>query len=200
MTGKQAAPFSRGAIPFPSANHSHPTKFMIDILRILFYRPPRFRDRGFYENECDVEKCIFEPRPASPGPPVVPRSSRDGSKPITHRFQETVVPENQSYPKGHGFKVHGLFVSGPVWRNGKIAKALTPERLRKKFRRQGAQWTHSPPGCESRQGGKPCFLLRPVAPQAGLPVCAPGPEECGVLCRTPQRRRMQRNAASGLFT
>ena len=75
---------------------------MIDIVRILFYGPAGFVTGGFYENERDVEKGVYEPRPASPGPPVVPLSSRDGSKPIARRFQETVVPENQRILKAMG--------------------------------------------------------------------------------------------------
>ena len=61
-----------------------------------------------------MEKGELEPRPASPGPPIVPRSSRDGCKPIARRFQETVVPENQRILKAMGSEIHGLFVSGRI--------------------------------------------------------------------------------------
>ena len=85
---------------------------MIDIVRILFYGPAGFVNGVFYENERDVEKDVFEPRPASPGPPVVPRSSRDGSKPIARRFQETVVPENQCILKAMGLKSMAFLFPG----------------------------------------------------------------------------------------
>ena len=87
---------------------------MVDIARILFYGPFGFFDRGFYENERDVEKGIYERRPASHGPPVVPRSSRDGSKPIAHRFQETVVPVNQRILKAMGLNPVAFLFPGLV--------------------------------------------------------------------------------------
>ena len=71
-----------------------------------------------------MEKGVLEPRPASPGPPIVPRSSRDGCKPIARRFQETVVPENQRILKAMGGKSMAFFVGGFF---AGIGTAHTPE-------------------------------------------------------------------------
>ena len=73
---------------------------------------PIWETGGFYENERDVEKAVPEPERALPGPPVVPRSSRDGSKPIARRFQETVVPENQCILKAMGLKSMAFLFPG----------------------------------------------------------------------------------------
>jgi len=87
--GREARrPLSRNRQPPPANRFGNPgidfksvpqkTKFIIDIAPILFYVPAPFRDRGFYEQEWSIEKDMVEPGPASPGPPVAPRPSRDG--------------------------------------------------------------------------------------------------------------------------
>jgi len=85
---------------------------MIDIVRILFYGSARFHHGVHHGNESDVEKGLFKMRPASPGPPVVPRPSGEGCKPIARRFQELIIPENERILKAMGGKIHGLAVSG----------------------------------------------------------------------------------------
>ena len=64
---------------------------------------------GIPENERHVKKGVSSSGPASPGPPVAPRSSCDGEEARRPSFLGKGQSRKSAYPKGHGWKNHGLF-------------------------------------------------------------------------------------------
>ena len=58
-----------------------------------------------------------------------------------------------------------------------VLEVVKMGRLRKKAAGKARDGLAALRAASPGKEGKPCSFLRPVAPQAGLPVCAPGPEE-----------------------